>query len=83
MKTLLGTLLFTASSVVTSPDRAPKRHEMLKRWRRRFYRWSRLHHERQQLRHLSDAMLRDIGLTRGDVEREASRHFWDDNGTRW
>jgi uncharacterized protein YjiS (DUF1127 family) len=26
---------------------------------------------------LSDAMLRDIGLSRADAERESTRPFWD------
>ncbi|MBZ9557528.1 MULTISPECIES: DUF1127 domain-containing protein [unclassified Modicisalibacter] len=82
MKTLIGTWLCNASSVAGWLDRAPARRDRLARWRRRLARWSRLRHERQQLRHLSDAMLRDIGLTRDDVEREASRPFWDDDGTR-
>lgn len=33
--------------------------------------------ERRRLRDLSDRDLRDIGLTRGDAEREARRGFWD------
>lgn len=51
-------------------------------WRRllkRLRRWQQLRHERQQLWRLSDATLKDIGLTRADVEREASRPFWDDD----
>ena len=33
--------------------------------------------QRLDLRELDDRTLRDIGVTRIDVEREASRHFWD------
>jgi uncharacterized protein YjiS (DUF1127 family) len=33
---------------------------------------------RQALAMLSDHMLRDIGLTRADVERELMRPFWRD-----
>ncbi|MFC3284828.1 DUF1127 domain-containing protein [Litchfieldella rifensis] len=50
-------------------------------WWARLSRWSRLRRERRQLRELSDAMLRDIGLTREDVERESRRPFWD--GGEW
>jgi uncharacterized protein YjiS (DUF1127 family) len=32
--------------------------------------------QRRQLRSLSDRMLRDIGLTRGDVMAESSKPFW-------
>ncbi|WP_244613404.1 DUF1127 domain-containing protein [Modicisalibacter radicis] len=53
----------------------------LRRLGRRLRRWQQLHHERSQLWSLSDATLRDIGLSRADVEREASRSFWDDGGT--
>lgn len=33
--------------------------------------------QRNELRHLSDAQLRDIGLTRDQANREARRWFWD------
>lgn len=33
--------------------------------------------ERRQLLALSDATLKDIGVSRADAEREASRSFWD------
>ena len=32
--------------------------------------------QRRALRGLSDAMLRDLGLTRGDVARETEKPFW-------
>nr|WP_297461772.1 DUF1127 domain-containing protein [uncultured Halomonas sp.] len=48
----------------------------------RLRRWLQLRHERRQLWRLSDAMLKDIGLSRADVEREASRPFWDDANWR-
>ena len=32
--------------------------------------------ERRQLVGLNDDMLRDLGLSRGDVEREYARPFW-------
>ncbi len=54
----------------------------LRRLMARLRRWQQLRHERQQLWRLSDAMLKDIGLSRADVEREASRPFWDDAGWR-
>ncbi|MGY2289616.1 DUF1127 domain-containing protein [Pseudomonas sp. SDO528_S397] len=41
-------------------------------------RWQALHRERQFLAGMSDEALKDIGLNRGDVERESHRHFWED-----
>jgi uncharacterized protein YjiS (DUF1127 family) len=41
----------------------------LRQWRRRAK-------ERQQLAGLSDLMLQDIGITRGDAEFLASKPFW-------
>lgn len=33
--------------------------------------------QRRDLRDLDDRTLHDIGISRADVEREISRHFWD------
>jgi uncharacterized protein YjiS (DUF1127 family) len=41
-------------------------------------RWRQLHHERQLLASLSDDALKDIGLSRADIQQEAERPFWDD-----
>jgi uncharacterized protein YjiS (DUF1127 family) len=41
-------------------------------------RWFRQRRERRQLASLSDDMLRDIGLTRADVEREYLRPVWEE-----
>jgi len=51
-------------------------------WGEKFYRWRQLRRERDTLRHLSDDMLKDIGLSREAVQREARRPFWDDHGWR-
>lgn len=40
-------------------------------------RWARVRRERRLLAGLSDHMLRDIGLSRAEVMREAARPFWD------
>jgi uncharacterized protein YjiS (DUF1127 family) len=37
----------------------------------------RIWRERRALLGLSDAMLKDIGLSRADIYREATRSFWD------
>jgi uncharacterized protein YjiS (DUF1127 family) len=39
--------------------------------------------ERRSLRELSDAGLKDIGLSRADVHLESGRSFWDLPGTRF
>jgi len=41
-------------------------------------RWQVLHRERQMLAGMSDDALKDIGLSRIDVEQEIHRHFWED-----
>ncbi|MCW8889225.1 MAG: DUF1127 domain-containing protein [Sedimenticola sp.] len=40
--------------------------------------WQMISRQRSELRGLSDAMLKDIGISRADAEGEAFRHFWDD-----
>nr|WP_297845026.1 DUF1127 domain-containing protein [Pseudomonas sp.] len=41
-------------------------------------RWSTLYHQRQELARLSDDALKDIGMSRADIEQEVSRPFWYD-----
>ena len=53
---------------------------LMRRCLERLQLWHQLRHERRQLWSLSDAALKGIGLSRADVEREASRPFWDDRG---
>ncbi|WP_175483187.1 DUF1127 domain-containing protein [Salinihabitans flavidus] len=36
-----------------------------------------LHRQRKALNRLDDAALRDLGLSRSDVQHEAERPFWD------
>ena len=38
--------------------------------------WLERARQRRELRQLSDHMLKDIGLTRADVEAEAAKPFW-------
>jgi uncharacterized protein YjiS (DUF1127 family) len=42
----------------------------------RFLTWQRRHKDRMHLLSLDDRMLRDIGVTLADVDREASKPFW-------
>lgn len=41
-------------------------------------RWYQLSRERAYLRRISDAALKDLGLSRADIETESQRAFWDD-----
>lgn len=41
-------------------------------------RWNQLAKQRHQLASLSDAALKDIGVSRADVSQETQRPFWDD-----
>jgi uncharacterized protein YjiS (DUF1127 family) len=43
---------------------------------RRFLAWSERSRQRQALSGLDDAMLKDIGLSRADIEFEAAKPFW-------
>lgn len=45
---------------------------------RQLGRWHALYRQRQQLASLSDEMLKDIGLSRADIETETTRPFWDE-----
>ncbi|MFP3514739.1 DUF1127 domain-containing protein [Pseudomonas sp. SIMBA_077] len=41
-------------------------------------RWYQLARERSALRRISDEALKDLGLSRADIELESHRPFWDD-----
>lgn len=47
-------------------------------WIARISRWYQLSGERACLRQISDAALKDLGLSRADIEAESHRAFWDD-----
>ncbi len=51
---------------------------LLRAYGQRVSRWHALYRQRQQLAALSDEMLKDLGLSRADIETEASRPFWDE-----
>jgi len=44
----------------------------------RLRRWHRLARHRRQLAALDEHALKDLGLSRADIEAEISRPFWDD-----
>jgi uncharacterized protein YjiS (DUF1127 family) len=62
--------------------RVPRRDRVLQKLASvtvaRLLRWHELARQRRTLRTLDDRMLKDIGVTRADAEREASRPFWRD-----
>lgn len=39
--------------------------------------WREIARERRELRRLSEALAKDIGISRAEAEREADRPFWD------
>ncbi|NWA27791.1 DUF1127 domain-containing protein [Pseudomonas gingeri] len=47
-------------------------------WWQRIVRWHDVSRERQILAALNDDALKDMGLSRADVEQETHQHFWDD-----
>jgi uncharacterized protein YjiS (DUF1127 family) len=44
----------------------------------RMMRWAELARQRNGLAAMSDAALKDIGLSRADILQESERPFWDD-----
>ena len=44
----------------------------------KFSRWYELHKEREMLASLSDEALKDIGMSRADIEFESVQPFWKD-----
>jgi uncharacterized protein YjiS (DUF1127 family) len=41
-------------------------------------RWHELHRQRQQLASMNESALKDLGLSRADIQNESERPFWDD-----
>ncbi|MFW3614066.1 DUF1127 domain-containing protein [Billgrantia antri] len=73
------------ASSCTAPGRVESAQRFFSspwQWLRRLSYLMQLRRERNQLLELSDHQLRDIGLTRRDVAREARRHLWDVSGWR-
>lgn len=44
----------------------------------RALRWLELARQRRELAAMSEAALKDIGLSRADIMQETERHFWED-----
>jgi uncharacterized protein YjiS (DUF1127 family) len=56
--------------------RGPASRRLLPTLMGRFRSWRERARGRHLLQQLDDRMLRDVGLTRSDVERECNKHFW-------
>lgn len=56
--------------------RRPSPRRLLPTFLSRFRDWRERARGRHLLQQLDDRMLRDVGLTRSDVERECNKHFW-------
>ena len=56
--------------------RGPSPRRFLPTLLSRFRGWRERARGRHLLQQLDDRMLRDVGLTRSDVERECANHFW-------
>lgn len=69
------------STPITLTEPAP-RHGIVGSLARTLVRWLNVWSERRQLRRLDDHMLADIGISREDAIREASRAPWD-HQARW
>ena len=69
-----------AASILIAPRSSGVSSDLAK-WLGRLLRlpleWYVERRSRAELAQLGDDMLKDIGLTRGDVERELARPFWD------
>lgn len=64
--------------MTTTPMTSTRTHRMFS-WNQvisRIAEWQRRSRSRHELEYLSDATLRDIGITRCDVHRELHKPFW-------
>ena len=52
------------------------RHRLLPNLLSGFLAWRERARSRHLLLQLDDRMLRDVGLSRSDVDRECAKHFW-------
>jgi len=69
MNTILNAVSLNSRPTFSLPDVVYEAAGLLARWRRRVA-------DRRSLARLDDFMLRDIGLSRGDIEMEIGKPFW-------
>lgn len=65
----------SAASVIAG--RRPSSRGLLRHIANVLWSWWRAQRDRRKLYAMSDEMLRDVGLSRADVEREFQRPFWE------
>lgn len=71
-----GPLPRTTPQAVGRRVAGPSLRHVLSVVRKVLQQWGRRRRERAELARLDDRMLRDIGITRGDVWHEISKPFW-------
>jgi len=64
--------------VTQAPARAFSLKSLLQHALARTLRWLELARQRRELGAMSEAALKDIGLSRADILLETERHFWED-----
>ncbi|MEK1941978.1 MAG: DUF1127 domain-containing protein [Pseudomonas sp.] len=67
-------------AIATALPRAKLRsgERLLARLWKQVKRWNELANQRRLLASMPDATLKDLGLSRADLEQEVERPFWDD-----
>ena len=76
MKTREATFGASASAVGTAKALGAALWTLPERTADVLYEWQRWASERHHLRRLDDHLLKDLGLSRADVEGEAGKPFW-------
>jgi uncharacterized protein YjiS (DUF1127 family) len=76
LRSSAATLAGGAGRTTTWTDHATHGRELLENVAPALLTWLERARQRRHLRMLSDHMLRDIGLSRADVESEAGKPFW-------
>lgn len=72
MKGQKGYVLVAGSSLLAQLGKA------LRSMKKLVGRWQELHRQRRLLAQMSDGALKDLGLSRADIQQETERPFWDD-----
>jgi uncharacterized protein YjiS (DUF1127 family) len=76
LRSSAATLAGGAGRTSTGADHAARGRELLQEGALTLLTWLERARQRRHLLSLSDHMLRDIGLSRADVEGEAGKPFW-------
>jgi uncharacterized protein YjiS (DUF1127 family) len=76
LRSSFATLAGTGHRAAASAGQVGGARELLRNAGETVLTWLERAQQRRHLRTLSDHMLRDIGLSRADVENEAGKPFW-------